>query len=143
ERGGRTQVAVLLPPPFRGWQTPPACYPRLCDVGYYLSPFGLCAPSRLRLAAMWGSLVSCGRLVIGQLPRLHGRAAVDNRLAGCQPAPHHASNATFMSRTPESRTFRPIDSSILAALCMSCSADSFRSASTFPESLSWAAPGKP
>ena len=36
---------------------------------------------------MWGSLVSCGRLAIGQLPDLHGTAAVANRRAGCQPAP--------------------------------------------------------
>src|ERR1035438_8564215 len=27
--------------PYRGWQTPPACCPRLCAVGYYLSPSGL------------------------------------------------------------------------------------------------------
>jgi hypothetical protein len=27
--------------PFRGWHAQPVCYPRLCAVGYYLSPFGL------------------------------------------------------------------------------------------------------
>src|ERR1019366_6273175 len=37
-------------------------------------------------AVLWGSLVSCGRLAIGKLPRLHGIAAVANRRAGCQPA---------------------------------------------------------
>src|ERR1035441_1062139 len=57
---------------------------------------------------LWGSLVSCGRLVIGQLPRLHGRAAVDNRRAGCQPAPHHASNATFMSLLTGQSTFHDL-----------------------------------
>src|ERR1019366_7266838 len=50
-------------------------------------------------ALLWGSLVSCGRLAIGQLPRLHGIAAVANRRAGCQPAPRHGSGSTFMSRT--------------------------------------------
>src|ERR1019366_5787471 len=42
-------------------------------------------------ALLWGSLVSCGRLAIGQLPRLHGIAAVANRRAGCRPAPRHGS----------------------------------------------------
>src|SRR5450759_5185963 len=51
-------------------------------------------------ALLWGSLASCGRLSIGQLPRLHRTAAVANRRAGCQPAPHHASVSTYMSRTP-------------------------------------------
>jgi hypothetical protein len=46
--------------PFRGWQTPPACYPRLCAVGYYLAPFGLREPSRLRLAALRGGLRRVG-----------------------------------------------------------------------------------
>src|ERR1019366_8404881 len=53
-------------------------------------------------ALLWGSLVSCGRLAIGQLPRLHGIAAVANRRAGCQPAPRHGSGSTFMPRTLES-----------------------------------------
>src|ERR1035441_4199259 len=56
---------------------------------------------------LWGSLVSCGRLVIGptqRVPRAFARESggrqPPRRLpAGCQPAPHHASNATFMSRT--------------------------------------------
>src|ERR1039458_7776570 len=49
----------------------------------------------------WGSLASCGRLSIGQMPRWHRTAAVANRRAGCQPAPHRASVSTFMSCTPE------------------------------------------
>jgi hypothetical protein len=53
---------------------------------------------------LWGSLVSCGRLSIGHLPRLHQTAAVANRRAGCQPAPHNASFSTFMSRTRRYRT---------------------------------------
>src|ERR1039457_6513263 len=65
------------------------------------------APERrwyARLAALlWGSLVSCGRLSIGQLPRLQRTAAVDGApsgsRAGCQPAPHHASDSTLMSCT--------------------------------------------
>src|ERR1039457_5838725 len=58
-----------------------------------------------RLAAfLWGSLVSCGRLSIGQQPLLQRTAAVDGApsgsRAGCQPAPHHASDSTLMSCTP-------------------------------------------
>jgi len=41
-------------------------------------------------ALLWGGLVSCGRLAMGQLPRLHRAAAVANRRAGCQSAPHQA-----------------------------------------------------
>src|ERR1039458_6284929 len=48
---------------------------------------------------LWGSLASCGRLSIGQMPRWHRTAAVANRRAGCQPAPHRASVSTFMSCT--------------------------------------------
>jgi len=35
---------------------------------------------------LWGSLVSCGRLSIGQLPPSRQTAAVANRRAGCQQA---------------------------------------------------------
>ena len=49
ERDGRTRAAVLLSPRFRGWQTP-SLLPTACAVGYYLSPFGLCALSRLQPA---------------------------------------------------------------------------------------------
>src|ERR1035438_3265109 len=57
---------------------------------------------------LWGSQGSCGRLVIGptrRVPRAFARESggrqPPRRLpAGCQPAPHHASNATFESRTP-------------------------------------------
>jgi hypothetical protein len=38
-------------------------------------------------------------LTIGQLPRLNGTAAVANRRAGCQPAPHRGSDSTYMSGT--------------------------------------------
>src|SRR5450759_1044452 len=52
-------------------------------------------------ALLWGSLVSCGRLSIGptrMAPRASApNAAVANRRAGCQPAPHRASDSTFMS----------------------------------------------
>ena len=51
-----------------------------------------------REAQLWGSLASCGRLAIGQLPRLHDTAAVGNRRAGCQPAPQRGGDSTSMSR---------------------------------------------
>src|ERR1039457_881607 len=64
-----------------------------------------------RLAALlWGSLVSCGRWSMGQQPRLPRTAAVDGApsgsRAGCQPAPHHASDSTLMSctRSPQAAT---------------------------------------
>src|ERR1039458_4689030 len=67
---------------------------------------------------LWGSLASCGRLSIGQMPRWHRTAAVANRRAGCQPAPHRASVSTFMSHprsmnqrfgvaAPETAIYRP------------------------------------
>src|ERR1035438_6432602 len=40
-------------------------------------------------APLWGSLA---------LPRLQETAAVNNRRAGCQPAPLNASDSTLMSR---------------------------------------------
>jgi penicillin-binding protein 1C len=49
--------------------------------------------------ALWRSLASCGRLLIGQLPRFKRTAAVDNRRAGYHPAPHRASDSTFAWRT--------------------------------------------
>src|ERR1039458_9111342 len=47
----------------------------------------------------------------GTPPRLHRTAAVANRRAGCQPAPHHASDSTLMSCTPPVRsiTCRTVD----------------------------------
>jgi hypothetical protein len=38
--------------PVPGLANAPACYPRRRAVGHYLSPFGLCALSRLRLSDM-------------------------------------------------------------------------------------------
>ena len=38
-----TRAAVLLSPRSGAGKRRPACYPRLCAVGYYLAPFGLCA----------------------------------------------------------------------------------------------------
>src|ERR1035438_4234090 len=49
------------------------------------------------------ALVSCGRLVIGQLPRLHGRAAVDNRRARSCDIVSYLIN----SLKTKSRSFRP------------------------------------
>jgi hypothetical protein len=37
---------------------------------------------------LWGRLVTCGRLAIGPCRLRSGPAAVTNRRAGCQPAPH-------------------------------------------------------
>src|ERR1017187_2338061 len=53
------------------------------------------------------SLVSCGRLSIGQLPRSHQTAAVANRSAGYQPALHDASYSTFMIAQPPIGTAIP------------------------------------
>ena len=38
-------------------------------------------------ALLWGRMASCGRLVIGQLPRRSGRLAGWQPAAGCHPAP--------------------------------------------------------
>jgi len=35
--------------------------------------------------SLWGSLVSCGRLSIDQLPIFDRTAAIANRRAGCPP----------------------------------------------------------
>jgi hypothetical protein len=45
ERGGRTDQPFFRPVP--GLANAAACYPRLCAVGYYLSPFGLSTLDRL------------------------------------------------------------------------------------------------
>src|SRR5450759_572751 len=43
---------------------------------------------RLADEILWGRLVTCGRLAIGPCRLRGGPAAVTNRRAGCQPAPH-------------------------------------------------------
>ena len=104
-RGGRTNAAVPSYAPFRGCQTPPACYPRLCAVGYYLSPFGLQKlrpignrPTAARAASLPQS--RCGR-------RLHGSSTSPFRqlhkwrlrLIGNRPAcPNHAATAGYTSQ---------------------------------------------
>src|ERR1019366_6384747 len=60
---------------------------------------------RLADEILWGRLVTCGRLAIGPCRLRGGPAAVTNRRAGCQPAPHwffdpvwsENSNAAFLS----------------------------------------------
>jgi hypothetical protein len=85
-RTGRKKRSGPFLRPVPGLANAPACYPRLCAVGYYLSPFGLCALSRLRLAAMWGSQ-SC--------------------LAGL-PAPHLGSNRNpKLTQTKHAATSTP------------------------------------
>jgi len=53
ERRSPRDSPFLRPVP--GLANAPARYPRLGAVGYYLSPFGLCALSHLPRAATWGS----------------------------------------------------------------------------------------
>ncbi len=49
---------------------------------------------------MWGSLASCGRLVIGQLTRWREMAVVGNRREVCQPAPRRQQGFYFLYRAP-------------------------------------------
>src|ERR1017187_8513110 len=66
-------------------------------------PISLLYAGKVLGAPLWGSLVSCGRLAIGQhaaLARAGGGKQPPRRLpAGCQPAPLNAGDSTLMSRT--------------------------------------------
>src|ERR1039458_10376943 len=46
------------------------------------------AADKIQRALLWGRLLICGRLAIGPLTPRRRAAAVANRRAGCQPAPH-------------------------------------------------------
>src|ERR1039457_3884505 len=70
-------------------------------------PSSLASASAGQAALLWGSLVSCGRLsnrptaaIAADSGGRRGTLWVARRLpAGCQPAPHHASDSTLMSCT--------------------------------------------
>src|ERR1035438_4465700 len=61
----------------------------------------MCTQSRVRFCgAAWQAAADCQSAgPRGYPPRWHRTAAVANRRAGCQPAPHHGSVSTYMSRT--------------------------------------------
>ena len=53
----------------------------------------------LHLSLMWGSLVSCGRLSIGQLPYLHQTAEVANGRVPCRSA---NADPPYQTESPDS-----------------------------------------
>src|SRR5450759_5482486 len=58
---------------------------------------------RLADEILWGRLVTCGRLAIGPCRLRGGPAAVTNRRAGCQPAPHWFFDPVNQARFHEAR----------------------------------------